>query len=65
MTGIVLAVGANAALAVFVFKTSPWPDPTLLIITFGTAMAVSVLGGLGLSRGVSNHPPLEILRGGV
>lgn len=65
LTGVVLAVGANAALAVFVFKTSPWPDPTLLIITFGTAMAVSILGGLGLSRGVSNHPPLEILRGGV
>jgi len=65
LTGVVLAVGANAALAVFVFKGSPWPDATLLIVTFGTATAISILGGLGLSRGVSNHPPLEILRGGA
>lgn len=62
LTGVVLAVGANAALAVYVFKTSPWPDPVVIIITFGIVTLVSVLGGLGLSRGVSNHPPLEILR---
>jgi len=62
LTGVVLAAGANAALAVYVFKTSPWPDPILIASTFGTVIVVSILGGLGLSRGVSNHPPLEILR---
>ncbi len=65
LTGVLLATGANAALAVFIFKGSPWPDPTLLLTTFGTATAISILGGLALSRGVSNHPPLEILRGGA
>jgi putative ABC transport system permease protein len=64
LTGVVLAVGANAALAVFVFKSSPWPDLTLLLAAFGSVTLISVLGGLALSRGVSNHPPLEILRGG-
>ncbi|WAC20294.1 ABC transporter permease [Luteolibacter sp. SL250] len=62
LTGVVLAAGANAALAVYVFKTSPWPDPVLIATTFGIVIVVSILGGLGLSRGVSNHPPLEILR---
>ncbi|MEP4077992.1 ABC transporter permease [Haloferula sp.] len=64
LTGVLLAVAANAALAIFVFKTSPWPDPTLLLVAFGSVTAISVIGGLALSRGVCNHPPLEILRGG-
>lgn len=65
LTGVVLAVSANSALAIHVFKTSPWPDPTLIASTSGIVIAVSILGGLALSRGVSNHPPLEILRGGA
>ncbi|MEN8870355.1 MAG: FtsX-like permease family protein, partial [Akkermansiaceae bacterium] len=64
LTGALLAVGANAALAVFVFKASPWPDAMLIVAAFGAVILLSVLGGLALSRGVSNHPPLEILRGG-
>ncbi|MFC7337447.1 ABC transporter permease [Haloferula chungangensis] len=64
LTGVLLAVGANAALAVYVFKASPWPDAGLLLGAFGVVALVSVLGGLALSRGVCNHPPLEILRGG-
>lgn len=62
LTGTILAVAANAALATFVFKTSPWPDPLLILITFLSTTALSILGGLALSRGVSNHPPLQILR---
>ncbi len=62
LTGVSLAMGANAALAILIFKASPWPDPLLIGGTFLAVTAVSVLGGLGLSRGVSNHPPLEILR---
>lgn len=64
LTGVLLAVAANAALAIFVFKASPWPDATLHLTAVGTVTAISVLGGLALSRGVCHHPPLEILRGG-
>ena len=62
MTGCLLATGANAALASFVFKVSPAPDFAILSIGFLATVAVAVLGGLALSRGVSRHPPLEILR---
>lgn len=65
LTGVLLATGANAALAIFVFKTSPAPDASLLVTAFLTATGLSILGGLALSRGVTNHPPLEILRGGA
>jgi len=62
-SGVLLAVAANAALAVFVFKVPPWPDFGLLGIAFAAATGVAVAGGLLLSRGVCHHPPLEILRG--
>jgi len=61
-TGLVLAMAANAALAVFVFKASPWPDPRLLGAAFVAVTGLAVLGGLALGRGISRHPPLEILR---
>ena len=64
LTGVLLAVAANAALATSVFDASPWPDAMLLFTVFGAVMGISVLGGLALSRGVTSHPPLEILRGG-
>ncbi len=64
LTGVLLAVAANAALATFVFKASPWPDTALILTAFGTVTMIAVLGGLALSRGVCHHPPLEILRGG-
>lgn len=62
LTGGGLAVAANAALAVFVFESSPHPDAATLATAFFITVSVSILGGLGLSRGVSSHPPLEILR---
>ena len=65
LTGVVLAVAANSGLAILLFKASPWPDPWLLAGAFATATGISVIGGLALSRGVCNHPPLEILRSGV
>ncbi len=64
LTGILLAVAANAALATFVFKASPWPDAGLLAMASVSVTMIAVLGGLALSRGVCNHPPLEILRSG-
>ncbi len=63
LTAVVLAVAANAALAVFLFKASPWPSPALLAEAFVGTTLIAVLGGLALSRGIANHPPLEILRG--
>ncbi len=63
LTGVLLAVAGNAALAVFVFKGSPIPDFGLLGIAFILVTGISIIGGLALSRGVCNHPPLEILRG--
>lgn len=63
LSGVVLAIGANAALAIFVFKASPWPDVGLLLTAVGAVAGVAIVGGLALSRGVCNHPPLEILRG--
>ena len=64
LSGVLLAVGANAALAVFVFDASPWPDFGLLLGAVVSVTGIAVVGGLALSRGVCNHPPLEILRGG-
>ncbi|RYD72144.1 MAG: FtsX-like permease family protein, partial [Verrucomicrobiaceae bacterium] len=61
--GMLLAVVANAALAIFVFKATPAPDLLLLTMAFILATAFAVIGGLLLSRGVSRHSPLEILRG--
>jgi putative ABC transport system permease protein len=55
---------ANYALAIFVFKASPWTDLMLVFSALGLVSLVSVLGGLVLSRGVCEHSPLEILRGG-
>jgi putative ABC transport system permease protein len=65
LTGVVLAVAANAALAVYVFKADPWPDMGLISGAFLVSIFMSVSGGLLLSRGVCNHPPLEILRSGI
>lgn len=62
LTGTLLAVGANAALAVFIFKTSPYPDAAAVAVALCAPTLIAILGGLALSRGVSNHPPLEILR---
>jgi len=61
-TGLVLAMAANAALAMFVFKASPWPDARLLGAAFVAVTGLAILGGLALGQGISRHPPLEILR---
>jgi putative ABC transport system permease protein len=62
--GVLLALAANAALAVFVFEASPWPAPGLglVLIAFAGATTLAILAGLLLSRGISQTPPLQILR---
>jgi putative ABC transport system permease protein len=62
LTGVLLAMGANAILALMVFEASPWPDPTLVFGAVGVVTLVAVAGGMLLSRGVTRNPPLEILR---
>jgi putative ABC transport system permease protein len=62
VVGCGLAVGANALLAKFVFRiTATAPVAMLLVATAGVC-AVTVVTGLLSSRGVANHPPLEVLR---
>jgi putative ABC transport system permease protein len=62
-TGAALAVGANWAVAHFLFhlKWAP-PSPAVLLAGWAAVSAVTVATGLLSSRGVCDHPPLEILR---
>lgn len=62
LAGAVLAAGAHAAMAVFVFEGSPWPPPLPLLAAVVLGVGVSVLAGLALGRGVCQAPPLAILR---
>jgi putative ABC transport system permease protein len=63
LAGVVLSVVASWTLAKFVFKVESTPDAGLLAVAFGCAVALAVIGGLALSRGVTRHPPLAVLRG--
>lgn len=62
ITGVFLAVGASAALAIFVFKTSGVPDLGLVAAGLVVTTAIAILGGWFLSRGVTERSPLESLR---
>ena len=63
LTGIVLAAAGNWALAIFVFKL-PWaPSPWAIVACWFLVAGLTVAIGLFASRGVCDHPPLEILRG--
>ena len=57
-----LSIAGNALLAQFVFKVAPVAPPLLVLGAITTAAAVTVVTGLLTSRGVTDHPPLEILR---
>ncbi|MBA3849482.1 MAG: ABC transporter permease [Opitutus sp.] len=61
--GAVLAVGANWAVAKFVFQMN-WVTPAPLVLVGGWAAVslVTVVTGLLSSRGICDHPPLEVLR---
>lgn len=60
--GILLAAAGNWALARFVFKL-PWaPSPVAMIACWFIVAGLTVIIGLLASRGVCDHPPLEILR---
>ncbi len=61
--GAVLAVGANWALAYFVFEVK-WVAPSAVVLLGGWAAvsAMTVTTGLLSNRGICDHPPLAVLR---
>jgi putative ABC transport system permease protein len=62
LVGSLLAVGGNALLAHFVFKVSAAVPVGGLIAAILAVTGITLLTGLLSARGVTNHPPLEILR---
>ena len=62
VVGGALSIAGNALVAHFVFKMTPVAPPLLSLGAVATAATVTVVTGLLTSRGVTDHPPLEILR---
>jgi putative ABC transport system permease protein len=60
--GCLLSVLGNALLAKFIFKITPSLPVPLLIAGAAAVCIVTVVTGLLTSRGITNHPPLEVLR---
>ena len=60
--GCALAVAANAALARWVFKTTPFFQPLTLLAATLAVTALTLVTGWLANRSVNDHPPLEILR---
>ena len=61
-TGIVLALLASWALAVFTFKLDYTPSFLPVMLSGVIVIALTVAIGLLASHGVGRTPPLEILR---
>lgn len=61
--GALLAISANWALAYYIFEVK-WTTPSLVVLAGGWAVvsALTVTTGWLSSRGVSDHPPLAVLR---
>jgi putative ABC transport system permease protein len=62
IVGGALSVLGNALLAKFVFRITPSVPVGLLLIGATAVCVVTVVTGMLTSRGVANHPPLEVLR---
>ena len=62
VVGSVLAVGGNALLAHFVFQVDPVSPLGEVATAVLVVTALTVATGAAAGRGISNHPPLEILR---
>lgn len=62
LVGCALAVGGNALLATYVFRISPSVPWGLLAAGGAAVCLVTVVTGFLSGRGITNHPPLEILR---
>jgi putative ABC transport system permease protein len=62
VTGGGLALGANALLSRYVFKTAFVFSPVVLGIAVLASVLITLLTGLVANRGIVDHPPLEVLR---
>ena len=60
--GCGMAVAANAALAHWVFKTTPVLEPLTLVMATLAVTALTLFTGWLANRSITDHPPLEILR---
>ncbi|MBL9213987.1 MAG: ABC transporter permease, partial [Opitutaceae bacterium] len=61
--GAILAVGANWALAFYVFDVKGVaPSAAVLLGGWAAVSALTVLTGLLSNRGICDHPPLAVLR---
>jgi putative ABC transport system permease protein len=61
-TGGMLAVAANGLLAKYVFKAPVVFAPGLLLASAAGAVAVTLITGMLTNRGITSHPPLQVLR---
>lgn len=62
LTGIVLALAAGWTLSTYIFKLTFVPALAPMLIALVATGATTALAGLFGSRGICDHPPLEILR---
>jgi putative ABC transport system permease protein len=62
VVGCGLAVLGNSLVAKYIFDLTPSAPPLLLLTATAAVCVVTVLTGLLTSRGITSHPPLEILR---
>lgn len=62
IVGCALSVAGNALLAKFVFRITPSVPVFVLFLGAAAVCVVTVITGLLAGRGVTNHPPLEVLR---
>ncbi|MEO7599584.1 MAG: FtsX-like permease family protein, partial [Opitutus sp.] len=62
ITGSGLAVTANALLARFVFKAPVLFSPGMLLLSVVGAVTITLVTGMLTNRGITTHPPLEVLR---
>lgn len=62
IVGCGLAVIGNSLVAKYIFDLTPSAPPALLLVATAAVCAVTVITGLLTSRGITNHPPLEVLR---
>lgn len=62
LVGCALAVGANIALAKYVFKADAVLEPLTLLLATLAVTAITLFTGWLANRSITDHPPLEILR---
>lgn len=62
LTGTLLALAGNVALAVFVFEVGPAWFPGMTLGMLFSAVLIAVITGSMIGRDLATHPPLEVLR---